>query len=141
MSSKFPSLENIRWISLPSHADKGGVLTSIESEVDTSFIIKRIFYMHHIHSDRGGHAHFDTDQLIIAISGSFIVDLSDGVTKHIYNVDDPTKGLYVPRMIFIQLKQFSKNAVCLVLANTHYDIKKSIRNWDNYIEVIKNHRS
>jgi hypothetical protein len=140
MKIQSPCLENIRWISLPSHVEKSGVLTSIESEVDTSFIIKRIFYMHHISSDRGGHAHFDTDQMIIAISGSFIVDLSDGVRKHTYHVDDPTKGLYVPRMIFIQLKQFSDNAVCLVLANTHYDIKKSIRSWEDYIEVIKNNR-
>ena len=116
--------------------DQRGVLTSIESSIDIPFEIKRIFYMHHILSDRGGHAHIDTDQVVIAISGSFQIELYDGANQVLFNMNDPTKGLYIPRMIFIRLFNFSEDAVCLVLASTHYDIKKSFRNIDEYNNAI-----
>ena len=61
-------LAKVNWVSLPSITDPRGVLTSIEGETDIPFDIKRIFYMHHITEDRGGHAHRDTDQLVIAIA-------------------------------------------------------------------------
>ncbi|RKY32718.1 MAG: WxcM-like domain-containing protein [Candidatus Omnitrophota bacterium] len=130
-------LEKVRWVKLPSVKDSRGTLTSIESNIDTPFLVKRIFYMHHIVSDRGGHAHIDTDQVIIAVYGKFKVGLSNGVEKKRYVMEDPAKGLYVPRMIFISLYGFSKGAVCMVLASTHYDIKKSIRSWQDYLEFIK----
>ncbi|MEI6048945.1 MAG: FdtA/QdtA family cupin domain-containing protein [Bacteroidota bacterium] len=131
-----PSIDNISWKILPSVFDNRGVLTSIESDSDVPIVIKRIFYMHHLVSDRGGHAHTDTDQVVIAISGSFKIELYDGKNKISFSLDDPTKGLYIPRMIFINIFDFSEDAVCMVLANTHYDIKKSIRSIDEYIKII-----
>ena len=92
--------------------------------------------MHHVISERGGHAHTDTDQLVIAISGSFIIKLFDGVNSVEFKMDDPVKGLYIPRMIFIELIDFSTDAVCLVLASTNYDMKKSIRNFDDYMMSV-----
>lgn len=130
-------IEDVNWINLPSNRDRRGVLTSIESGIDIPFTIKRIFYMHHIISDRGGHAHADTDQVIIATSGSFELELSDEKTKKTYKMNDPTKGLYVPRMIFIKLFNFSDDAICQVLASTHYDISKSIRSFEDYIKVFR----
>ena len=131
-----PSIEELSWVDLASVHDKRGTLTSIESSIDIPFEIKRIFYMHHIVSGRGGHAHRDTDQVIIAISGSFQIELYDGTERVLFTMDNPIKGLFVPRMIFIQLFDFSKDAVCLVLASTHYDIKKSLRNIEAYNEAI-----
>lgn len=55
-------------------------------------------------------------------------------------MNDATKGLYVPRMIFIKLYDFSNGAVCMVLASTHYDILKSIRSWEDYMKVVKNQK-
>ena len=133
-----PRLRDVKWVDLPSHRDSRGTLTSIESNVDTPFIIKRVFYMHHTVSDRGGHAHTDTDQIVVACSGSFKVDLSDGTTTRTYEMNDATKGLYVPRMVFVTLYGFSDNSVCLVLASTHYDISKSIRSWKDYMKMIEN---
>ena len=130
------SILELKWIDLASVRDERGILTSIESSFDIPFEIKRIFYMHHIVSDRGGHAHRDTDQVIIAISGSFQIELYDGTERVSYTMDSPVKGLFVPRMIFIQLSDFSKDAVCMVLASTHYDIKKSLRNMEDYNEAI-----
>ena len=129
-------LELIKLIDLPSNIDERGVLTSIESGVDTPFEIKRLFYMHHINSSRGGHAHRDTDQVVIAISGSFKVDTSDGVEEKLYELNDSTKGLYIPKMVFTNLYDFSDGAICLVLANTHYDMKRSIRTWEDFLKEI-----
>lgn len=129
-------LSAVQWISLPSNKDTRGVLTSIESGRDIPFAIKRIFYMHHIVSDRGGHAHRDTDQVVIALSGRFTIALSDGFEKKTFEMDDPTKGIYIPRMIFIEMYDFSPGAVCCVLASTHYDIRKSIRSWEDYRNAL-----
>lgn len=130
-------LDSLRWIDLPSNIDERGVLTSIESRGDTPFTIKRLFYMHHIVTERGGHAHRDTDQIVIAIAGKFKIDFSDSIVTKTYYLRDPTKGLYIPRMVFMRLHDFSPDAVCLVLANTHYDMAKSIRSWDEYIKKIQ----
>jgi len=92
--------------------------------------------MHHIVSERGGHAHIDTDQVVIALAGSFEMVLSTGSAKKTFTMKDPTNGLYIPRMIFIEMSDFSPGAVCCVLASTHYDIKKSLRNWEDYKKVI-----
>ena len=129
-------LDAVRWVELPSNVDERGVLTSIESGQDIPFEIKRIFYMHHIITDRGGHAHADTEQVVTAAAGRFKMDLSDGVDTRTYVLDDPTRGVYTPPMVFIELYDFSPGAVCLVLASTHYDIGKSIRSWEAYLEAI-----
>ena len=131
------SIKDISWKSLASVHDDRGILTSVESNIDIPFEVRRIFYMHHVISERGGHAHTDTDQLVIAISGSFIIKLFDGINGVEFKMDDPEKGLFIPRMIFIELFDFSADAVCLVLASTRYDMKKSIRNLDDYLKSVK----
>jgi len=136
MSGSPSVLDAVRWVELPSSVDERGVLTSIESGLDVPFEIKRIFYMHHIVTDRGGHAHKDTHQVIVAAAGSFKVDLSDGTASRTYVFEDPARGLYTPPMVFIQLYDFSPGAVCLVLASTHYDMSRSIRSWEAYLEAI-----
>lgn len=103
-----PAVSEVYWINLPSVHDNRGILTSVESGIDIPFKITRIFYMHHIISERGGHAHIDTDQVVIAISGSFEIELFDGKDKVNYFLADPTRGLYIPRMVFIRLYNFSE---------------------------------
>jgi len=130
-------LDKVRLIDLPSVADARGVLTAIESTRDIPLELKRIFYMHHITEDRGGHAHRDTDQVVVAISGAFRIELFDGSNKLSFAMNDPTKGLYVPRMIFISMSQFTEHAVCLVLANTHYDMSRSFRTLEDYLHHVR----
>lgn len=129
-------LKKVKWISFGVNRDPRGNLIAVEGEQTIPFPIERIFYMNKVIDDRGGHAHTDTDQVIIAIHGSFKVTLSDGIDKQDFEFNDPEKGLYVPKMIFTELFEFSADAVCLVLANTHYDIKKSIRTWQEYLNYI-----
>ena len=114
------SLSEVRWIDLPTVHDNRGSLTFIESEKNIPFEIRRIFYIHHVIGDRGGHAHTDTEQIIVALSGSFTLELSDGSGYVSYRMSDPEKGLYIPKMIFANLLNFSTDSVCLVLASTHF---------------------
>lgn len=129
-------LDEARMVALPSVADSRGVLTAIEATRDIPFDIKRVFYMHHIKSDRGGHAHRDTDQVVIAAAGSFTLELFDGKSYRSFDLHDPTQGVYVPRMIFISMFHFTPGSVCLVLANSHYDMTRSFRTREAYLDFL-----
>lgn len=129
-------VKSVYEVALPSFGDERGFLTSIEQIKDIPIEINRVFFMHHVIEDRGGHAHIDTDQLIIAISGSFKLKVFDGKDEDIYILDDCTKGIFTPRLTFCDLYDFSPDAVCLVLANTAYNIKMSLRNREDYISFI-----
>ena len=129
-------LDQVKFIALPSVADARGVLTAIEGTRDIPFEIKRIFYMHHIVQDRGGHAHRDTDQVVIAAAGSFSLEVFDGKETRRFDMNDPTQGLYIPRMIFISMTHFAPNSVCLVIANSYYDMSRSFRSKADYLRFI-----
>jgi dTDP-4-dehydrorhamnose 3,5-epimerase-like enzyme len=131
-----PGIDKIKIINLPSNSDMRGILTSVEASHDIPLEILRIFYMHHIRGDRGGHAHIETDQVVIPVYGSFKVAVFDGENNMVFTMDDATKGLYIPRLLFTELYNFSPGAVCLVLANTHYDIGKSLRNRQEYLNYV-----
>ena len=95
--------------------------------------------MHHVSSDRGGHAHIDTDQLLIPIHGSLKVKLFNGKDTEEYMMNDCTKGLYIPRLYFTDMYDFAPETVCLVLSSTHYDMGKSLRSMDAYMSYLKEH--
>lgn len=126
-------------IDLKTITDTRGSLTAVEGAKDIPFEIKRIFYMHHVSSDRGGHAHIDTDQVLIPIHGSLKVKLFDGKETEEYMMDDSTKGLYIPRLYFTDMYDFAPETVCLVLSSTHYDMGKSLRSMDAYMSYLKEH--
>ena len=132
-----PAIEKVKHIKFKSSIDDRGILTSIEAFQDIPIDILRVFYMHRITKERGGHAHIDTDQVVIPVSGNFNVDIFDGNRSISFNLDDATTGLYIPRLLFTELYNFTSDAVCLVLANTHYDIKKSLRTREDYLNYIK----
>jgi len=130
------NVKTVYEISFQTNGDQRGYLTSIEQNKNIPIEIKRIFYMHHVILDRGGHAHIDTDQVIIPIAGSFKVRVFDGKNEDVYLLNDCTRGIYTPRLTFCELFEFTKDAVCLVLANTQYDIKMSLRTKEDYLSYI-----
>lgn len=91
--------------------------------------------MHQVVSTRGGHAHMDTDQLAVSVVGDFEMEVGDGKSSATYRMNDPARGLYVPRMIFIRIHGMSPATVCLVLASTYYDMSRSIRSWEDYLQT------
>ncbi len=132
------SIDKISWVSFQDVPDDRGRLTAIEGNRHVPFSIERIFYVHQVVPgiDRGGHAHRDTDQVVSGIHGSLKVDVSDGESVKTYTLEDPGKGLYIPRMLWIRLYDFSDDAVCLVFANTIYEKSRSLRTWKDYMDVL-----
>ena len=124
-------------IDLKTIADPRGALTAVEGAQDIPFEIKRIFYMHHVSSDRGGHAHMDTDQVLIPIHGRLRVKLFNGKETEEYVMDDCTKGLYIPRLYFTDMYEFTPETVCLVLSSTHYDMGRSLLSMEAYMSYLK----
>jgi dTDP-4-dehydrorhamnose 3,5-epimerase-like enzyme len=108
-------------------------LSVLEGGASVPFEIRRVFFMHHITAARGGHAHRDTSQVVIAVHGSFSMTLTDGHDSVRHVLDDPSRGVYMPPMVFATLRDFSPDAVCLVLADTLYDMERSIRTYEDYL--------
>lgn len=129
-------LARARVIALNTRVDHRGALTAIEGALDIPFSIARLFYMYRVTPtfERGGHAHPDTEQFLIAVSGQLKIDLSDGSADQTYVLDDPSRGLYVPSLVWTRLYDFTPDAVCLAAASTHYDEAKVIRDWGDYLQ-------
>ena len=125
-------------INLSVHTDGRGNLTVVESNIDIPFEIKRVYYMHGIPDAqvRGAHAHKELEQLVIAVAGSFEIRLDNGKTVTTTVLDDPAKAVYVPRMYWRTLQNFSKDAVCLVLASTNYDEADYYRNYEEFKSAL-----
>lgn len=131
-------LERCRLIDLPKIQDPRGNLTFIESEGHVPFPIRRVYYTYDVPggSVRGGHAHKDLEQLIIAMSGSFDVVLDDGRRKQRYHLNRSYFGLYVCPMIWREIDNFSSGSVCLVLASTHFDEADYYRDHDEFLKAL-----
>jgi hypothetical protein len=134
MTAVTPRLDDAGWLELPSHTDERGTLTVVESGQDISFEVKRIYVLHHMVGARGGHAHRDTHQVVVALAGALTLRLCDGVERRTFRLDDPTRGVYFGPMLFIEIDDFTTDAAALVFASTHYDKARSIRSWEEYLK-------
>ena len=114
--------------------NRAGNITIVEGQLNIPFEVKRIYYLYDIPGgeDRGGHAHLELTQLIVAASGSFDVLLDDGINKKIVTLNRPDYGLLVVPGIWRELMEFSSGGICLVLASHKYDESDYIRNNDNF---------
>lgn len=118
------------------HSDRKGNLSVVENHLTVPFDVKRTYYLYDVPGgeSRGGHAHRDLSQLIIAASGSFTVTLDDGEVKRTFLLNRPYQGLYIVPGIWRTLDDFSSGAVCLVLASDVYTEADYIRNYDEFIK-------
>jgi len=131
------SLHQCRIIELPKVADPRGNLTFIEGNSQIPFDIKRVYYLYDVPggAERGGHAHKDLSQLIIAMSGSFDVILDDGENKKRIHLNRSYQGLFVCPMIWRELDNFSSGSVCLVLASNTYSEDDYFRNKQEFMKT------
>jgi len=122
-------------IDLPIIHDPRGNLTFIEGYGHIPFDIKRVYYLYDVPggAERGGHAHKELHQLIIAMSGSFDVVLDDGNEKKRVHLNRSYFGLYICPMIWRELDNFSSGSVCMVLASRKYDESDYFRNYGEFI--------
>lgn len=114
--------------------NRAGNITIIEGNKNVPFDVKRVYYLYDIPGgeDRGGHAHKELRQLIIAASGSFDVLLDDGINKKIVSLNRPDYGLLVVPGIWRELMEFSSGSICLVLASENYSEQDYIREYSNF---------
>jgi hypothetical protein len=122
-------------IELDKHHHEKGNISVVENDRTIPFEVKRIYYLYDVPGgeSRGGHAHKELSQLIVAVSGSFTVTLDDGKVKRTFLLNRPYQGLYVVSGIWRTLDDFSSGAVCLVLASHIYDVNDYIRVYDNFL--------
>lgn len=132
------SLSICKLVELPKITDARGNLTFIEGSRHIPFDISRVYYLYDVPagSERGGHAHKDLYQLIVAISGSFNVNLDDGVEKRSFCLNRPYQGLFIPKMIWRELDNFSSGAVCMVLASNIYSEDDYYRDYSEFVAAI-----
>lgn len=132
------SINDCNIISLPKIADPRGNLTFIEGNNHVPFPIERVYYLYDVPggADRGGHAHKQLKQLIIAISGSFDVVLDDGRERKKVQLNRSYHGLLVTSMIWREIENFSSGAVCLVLASRPYEEEDYYRDYDTFRRAV-----
>jgi hypothetical protein len=121
------------------HSDRKGNLSVIEANNTVPFDMKRVYYLYDVPGgvERGGHAHKDLYQLIVAASGSFSITLDDGKVKKTVTLNRPYQGLIVVPGIWRELTDFSSGAVCLVLASEKYTESDYIRDYKDFLEYKK----
>lgn len=133
---KSTSIQDFRLIDIPKivASDGRGNLSVVEKDL-IPYEIKRVYYLYDVPSDsiRGGHAHKELQQFLIAVSGSFDVVLDDGRNKETITLNRPFKGLYIPNGLWRELENFSAGAVCLSLVSDTYDEADYIRTYQEFL--------
>ena len=126
-------------LELPRINNRSGNITAIENNEEIPFDIKRIFYLYDIPGgeSRGAHAHKECHQFLVAASGSFEVQLDDGVVKKTVMLNQPYRGLHIPPGIWASEVNFSSGAICLVLASHKYDESDYIRDYKEFLKLKK----
>lgn len=124
-------------IGLDKHHHEKGNITVVENGVTIPFDVRRAYYLYDVPGGeaRGGHAHRELSQLIVAASGSFDVILDDGNVKRTFTLNRPHQGLFIVPGIWRELNNFSSGSVCLVLASHLYDEKDYLRDYDDFREL------
>jgi len=116
-----------------------GNITVVENGINIPFDVKRVYYLYDIPGGeaRGGHAHYELEQYVIAASGSLDVILDDGKNRKIVTLNRPNFALHIVPGLWRELDNFSSGSITLVLASLEYDEKDYIRNYDQFLEFKK----
>jgi dTDP-4-dehydrorhamnose 3,5-epimerase-like enzyme len=133
-------MNKVRMLEFPQRGDERGHLVIVEGEQDIPFAIKRVFYIYGSDNDvvRGQHANRETEFVLINVAGTSNVKVKDGEgNEAIYCLNRPHTGIYLPTMVWKDMYDFSEDSVLLVLASEHYDASEYIRNYDEFVEEIK----
>lgn len=131
-------IKDCRIIDLPKITDPRGNLTFIESYKHVPFDIKRIFYIYDVPTaeNRGAHSHKTLNQFLICLSGSFDVEIDDGLEKSTVHLNRPWKGLHVPPLIWACEINFDPGSICLVAVSDFYDEFDYIRDYNEFLRIV-----
>ncbi len=129
------SINSCTILDLPKIHNRAGNITALENNISLPFEIKRVYFLYDVPGGecRGGHAHKELEQLIVAVSGAFDVMIDDGNEKKVIHLNRPFRGLHIVPGIWRELLNFSSGAICLVLASALYQESDYIRNYTDFL--------
>lgn len=129
------SIQNCKLIDVITFTDERGSLSVMEN--GQPFVPKRVFWMHHIAAgaERGAHAMLKGSEVLVAVHGSFVVDLDDGVSKTSVLLKDPTKGLLLRPGIWTRTHSYKDECVALILASEEYDRGKYVYEYEDFLKL------
>lgn len=129
------TIDDCKLIEIDQIGDRRGHISVVENNREVPFEVKRVYYLYDVPSgeERGGHAHKELQQLIVAVSGSFDIVVDDGTKKETFSLNRPNKGLYFPAGLWREINNFSSGAICLVLASHTYDENDYIRGYQDFL--------
>ena len=125
-------------INFKEFGDERGKLVIIEGMETIPFDIKRVFYIYGSESDviRGQHANRKSEFVLVNVAGTSKVRISDGKEEIVVELNKPCMGVYIPKMMWKDMYEFSSDSVLLVLANTHYDANEYIKDYNEYVKEM-----
>lgn len=132
-------IEDCKFIEFSQKGDERGHLVIIEGNENVPFDIKRVFYIYGSDRDviRGRHANYHSEFVLINVSGMSKVKVDDGTNQQIFHLDRPHVGVYIPKLVWKDMYDFSEDSVLLCLSSEHYDADEYIRDYDQYIKIMK----
>ena len=124
-------------VDVPTFTDERGAISVMDKELP--FQVKRVFWLHHIveGKGRGAHALLDSNEIMVAVHGSFVVDLDDTINKMSILLDDPSKGLIIRPGVWFRTHSFKKDGVSLILAEDEYARDKYTYDYEEYKKLRK----
>lgn len=131
--------DRCRIIKLPRIVARQGSLTAVNGEIDVPFHLERLYYLYDVPggASRGGHAHLNLQQILVAVMGSFDVVVDDGMKRNRFTLNRGYEGLYIPRLVWRELENFSTGGICLVLASRVYEESDYIRDYSTFLQSVK----
>ena len=131
------SLNEVKIIELPKFLDARGNLSFAQNNTHIPFEIKRTYWLYDVPGgeSRGGHAYRETEEFVIALSGSFDVIVDDGKEKKTFHLNRSYYGLYIPKGMWREIDNFSTNSLALEFASTKYDLTDYIRDYDEFLKL------
>lgn len=132
-------IDKCKLVDLQKVESSNGSLSPLYGGIHVPFAIKRVYYLYDVPggAERGGHAHRNLQQLIVAVSGAFAVTLDDGQNRRIVSLNRSYYGLYLPSMIWREITDFCSGAICLVFASLGYDEDDYIRDYQEFLGTIR----
>lgn len=135
-------IETVKMLEFLQHGDERGHLVVVEGLKDIPFAIRRVFYIYGSDADvvRGRHANRRTEFVMINVAGQSKVRVLDGVgNEAVFSINRPHTGIYLPKMTWKDMYDFSPDSVLLVLASEPYDATEYIRDYDTFVREVNGH--
>ena len=136
---KEASIYDCSIIELPRLKNRAGNITVVNNNDNIPFEVKRVFYIYDIPGgeDRGAHSHKNCHQFLVAVSGSFEVEMNDGTNKRTITLNRPYYGLYIPNGLWREMNNFSTNSLALVLSSTEFSEDDYIRDYAAFLKYVQ----